>query len=355
MIRVLSIDGGGIRGVLPATIIVALEARIREITENPEARLIDYIDFLAGTSTGGIITAMLNTPKSEQEPNTPKYSAADVLGFYGVKGPDIFKSRWLARFLSGIGLADDKYDVSSLEKILLENLGDQWMSKMMKPCLIPAFHLENGHPYFFCPHDHQKGTKTSKDFLTRDVCRATSAAPSFFEPANIKNADNNFSPFIDGGVFANNPTLCAIAEVGKAVGAYSPKDMFVISLGTGRCQTSYSFSKWRKTVALMIVPDLLNIMMDGVSETTHHITRKLFDNLHVGDQYVRIDPVLADPKVAQMDNAKPENIAKLKSIGEAIVRENDAEITRIAHALVGTTSSTRRGLMAAPPEALVFE
>ncbi len=350
MIRVLTIDGGGIRGVIPATILVALEERIQRLSENPNARLIDYFDFLAGTSTGGIITALLNTPKSAEQPTKPKYSAKDVIGFYQSKGQEIFKARRLAKLLGSIGLADERYDARSLEHILKENLGNNWLSTQMKPSLIPAYQLEQGRTWFFCTHDHQSGKKEAKDFMISDVCRATSAAPSYFEPAQIKNARSEYHPFIDGGVFANNPTLCAMAEVGKARGAYSPKDMFILSLGTGRVQMSYSFSRWKKAIALLIVPELINIMMDGVSETTHFITRKLFDNLGVGNQYVRLDPVLTESALAQMDNVKPENIRRLQEIGNQVVLENDAEITRIAQLLIQEQPAQRRSIMAAPSE-----
>ena len=353
MVRVLSIDGGGIRGVIPATILVALEEKIQTLTQNPNARLLDYFDFLAGTSTGGIIISILNTPVSEQEPNKPKYSTKDVLNFYTTKGSSIFKARWLAKLLAGVGLADEKYDVKSLEALLHSNLGANWLSNMIKPCLIPAYNLEKGSTYFFCSQDHKSALKQDRDFHSRDVCRATSAAPSYFEPARIISAKEEYSPFIDGGVFANNPTLCAIAEVGKAIGSFAPTDMFVLSLGTGRVQQSYSFNRWRKAIALLIIPDLINIMMDGVSETTHYITKKLFDNLKVGNQYVRLDPILTDAKTAQMDNASPDNIARLKAVGEQVSQDNDAEITRIAKLLIGDEGSMKRGLVA-PWEGLVF-
>jgi uncharacterized protein len=356
MVRILSIDGGGIRGVIPATLLSRLEKTIQRESGNPDAKLIDYFDFLAGTSTGGIITSILNTPVSAAEPTKPKYSAQDLLSFYEKEGPRIFKARWLAKFFGSIGLADEKYDVASLEAVLNDNLGTDWLSQMMKPCLIPAFNLEEGRTHFFCSHDHQRGLKDDKEYRMKDVCRATSAAPSYFEPARIRNAKEAYQPFIDGGVFANNPTLCAIAEVGKAKGAFSPTEMFVLSLGTGRVQTSYSFNRWKKAVALLIVPELINIMMDGVSETTHFVTRKLFDNLKVGHQYVRFDPILTDPELAQMDNASPSNINRLKSVGEGIFNDNEAEFTRIAQMLINSgVPDTRRGLMAGPPKGLEFE
>jgi uncharacterized protein len=352
MVRILSIDGGGIRGVIPATILEALEERIQKLTNNPEARLIDYFDFLAGTSTGGIIVSILNTPKSEQEPHLPKFSTKDVLNFYTTKGSSIFKGRWFSRILGSIGLADEKYDVTSLEELLNTKLGNNWLSKMLKPCLIPAYNLEMGSTYFFCSQDHEVETKEYRDYYSKDVCRATSAAPSYFEPARIRNANKDFYPFIDGGVFANNPTLCAIAEVGKAIGSFTPKEMFVLSLGTGRVQQSYSFNRFRKAIALLIIPDLINIMMDGVSETTHYITKKLFNNLQVGDQYVRLDPTLTNTKVAQMDNASVENISQLKAIGLTIVEEQDAELTRIAQILIGAEG--KRGVVAPQQQGLKF-
>lgn len=148
MVKILTIDGGGICGVIPAAILASLEHRIQKITGNPEARIIHYFDFLAGTSTGGIITCLLNCPKSRTDA-TPRFSAAEVLEFYIKFGPQIFKANRVRRFFGSIGLASEKYHVGALEKLLKKYFGDLKLNDALKPSLVPAYGLEMGATYFF--------------------------------------------------------------------------------------------------------------------------------------------------------------------------------------------------------------
>lgn len=333
MIRVLTIDGGGILGIIPAMILNALEKRLQHHSNNPESRIVDYFDFYAGTSTGGIITALLLAP-DKQKPGRPRYTAAEIVEFYSEKGPSIFKSNWLRRTIGSVGFASDRYEVAELERLLKRYLGEVKMSQLLKPCLIPTYNLELAATYFFCSHDHTDEVDAARDFLVRDVCRATSAAPSYFEPASIFSASKVKHACVDGGVFANNPTLCAIAEVGKTAEHYTPINMRLLSLGTGKVKPTYKLRAFQKRIALLNIPDLIQIMMGGVAETTHHIVKNVFSNLNVKGNYLRLDPDMPDAHIAAMDNATPENIQRLRAITEQFIEHNFDDIDRWAKQLV---------------------
>ncbi|RWW49717.1 hypothetical protein BHE74_00044071 [Ensete ventricosum] len=90
-VTVLCIDGGGVRGLIPATIIAFLEAKLQEL-DGPEARIADYFDVIAGTSTGGLVTAMLTAPNAEKR---PLFAAKDIIQFYLDNGPKIFPQKRL--------------------------------------------------------------------------------------------------------------------------------------------------------------------------------------------------------------------------------------------------------------------
>jgi len=86
IVTVLSIDGGGVRGIIPGTILAFLEAKLQEL-DGPDARVADYFDVVAGTSTGGLVTAMLTAPDKE---GRPLFAAKDINDFYLRHSPKIF-------------------------------------------------------------------------------------------------------------------------------------------------------------------------------------------------------------------------------------------------------------------------
>jgi len=342
MIRVLTIDGGGILGIVPAMILNALERKLQQYSNNPEARIVDYFDFFSGTSTGGIITALMLAP-DESKPGRPRYSTAEIVEFYSEKGPGIFKSTWLRRKLGSVGFATDRYEVAELERLLKRYLGNTKLSELLKPCLIPTYNLELAATYFFCQHDHEGGVDPAREFFARDVCRATSAAPSYFEPATILSESKVQHSCVDGGVFANNPTLCAIAEVGKTDEHYTPINMRLLSLGTGKVKPSFRLRSFQKRIALLNIPDLIQIMMGGVAETTHHIVKNVFSNLKVTDNYLRLDPDMPDAQIAAMDNASPENIQRLRAITEQFISHSEEKIGHWAKLLLQSTELESTG------------
>jgi uncharacterized protein len=323
-IRILSIDGGGIRGIIPAMVLDILEKKLQAKKNNPNVRLADYFDFVAGTSTGGIITCALLAPNLAKGEDTPssRYSANDILNLYLDNGATIFKGSFANRLLKDIPLLDEKYQSDGIEGVLAHYFEDLKLSQLLKPCLVTSYNTERREAHFFT---QQKAISEGdgRDFWLKDVCRATSAAPTYFEPAYIKSLANIHFSLVDGGIFANNPTMCALAEVRK-MNSVSPKsplkapkieDVFLVSLGTGSVKTPYMYDKIKDKPSLLMIPAIIDMMMSGVSETTDYQIRKMFEGRLVKDQYTRIEVPSLTNEEAEMDNASDKNLESLKAIG----------------------------------------
>lgn len=243
--RILSIDGGGIRGVLPGTVLTYIEDRL-QAKEGDHVKLSDYLDMVAGTSTGGILACCYLIP---DENGRAKYSAEDALNIYMERGGQIFDVSTWEKIRRLGGLRDEKYPEQALEKALKDYFGNTKLSELIKPCLITSYDIEKREAKFFTSAD---ATSDVYDYYVRDVARATSAAPTYFEPARIKSLYGAPFPLVDGGVFANNPALCAYAEargtdfsdvLGRDDKPKKPSasDMFVVSIGTGSVEKPYAY------------------------------------------------------------------------------------------------------------------
>ena len=238
--RILSIDGGGIRGIIPGQVLVSLERKLQEHTKNPDAKIADFFDLIAGTSTGGILTCIYLCPDIKGNPSRPRFSAQEAVDLYLLKGGKIFDTSLWQKIRTGGGISDEKYDERELEETLKSYLDDLKLSQLLKPCLITAYDIEFRRAKFFTQHDAKQ--KEMHDYLVKDVARATSAAPTYFEAERLLSVTGVPYPCIDGGVFANNPSLCAYAEVRKKFeGNPAAKDMAILSIGTGYVKKSYEY------------------------------------------------------------------------------------------------------------------
>ena len=170
MFNVLSIDGGGIRGVIPAVLLKHIEEKVGK-------RVADIFDLIVGTSTGGILAAGLTVPKRD---GTPKFSAEDMLALYADRGREIFDRSFWRGITSAGGALDEQYDHKPLEKILKEYLGDSTLKDCIVPIVLTSYDIEKRQPYFF--KTRRAREKKDRNHYLRDAARATSAAPTYFEP-----------------------------------------------------------------------------------------------------------------------------------------------------------------------------
>ncbi|NRF38407.1 patatin-like phospholipase family protein [Pedobacter foliorum] len=332
MKKILSIDGGGIRGIIPGMLLVALEEKLKKESKNPDAAIVDYFDFFAGTSTGGILTCLLLCP-SEENPTRPRFSAKEALDLYLEHGNEIFKMSFFKRLRAKFGLAGERYNSHIFEGVLKKYFGKTKLSQLIKPCIISAYNIELRKTHFF-RQQNAIVRGDVRDFYLKDVCRATSAAPTYFSVAEIHSLANVRYPLLDGGVFATNPALSGLIEVTKAFNQTRINDIYLCSLGTGRSKRSYDYDHFKKSSAMAIVPALIDIMMSGVAETSDFFLQQLFHSVGKEKNYVRIEPNSLESIKEGLDAASPTNIEKLVALGDKTVSENESLLNLIAKFLV---------------------
>ena len=347
-VRILSIDGGGIRGIIPAVSLKYIEDYLAK--KMPGTRLYDHFDMIAGTSTGGILAGILLAPDPEH-PHRPLYSAADALNFYQQEGYSIFNGSKVSNLKRLWGLRSAvAFSPKRIEQLFRQYFGDTKISELLKPALITTYDMEVKHAYFFTSREDTE----VREFYLRDVLRSTSAAPTYFPPArivNIASRPDSYRPMInlDGGVFANNPVMCAYAEARnhhfeeRGIDKPTAVQMQILSLGTGgggfelkgKAESQgWGLLKWAKSI-----PD---IMMDGAIDTVDFQIKEIYNTLEEAHQesYFRLDvPRIEDEdededggRVSElrrkewdkefrdyssdMTDASPENINKLLNAGE---------------------------------------
>lgn len=347
MITVLSIDGGGIRGLIPGTLLASLETRLQEL-DGPTARIADYFDIIAGTSTGGLIATMLAAPNKE---NRPMYAAKDINNFYLEHCPKIFPQKSRLNFLASMAnsiratLTGPKYDGKYLRTMTNQLLGDTTLNQTLTNVLIPAFDIKLLQPVIFSTSDAK--ADVSKNARLADVCISTSAAPTFlpahyFETKDAAGKTRTFD-LIDGGVAANNPTMLAINHISKEILKQNtefveiePMDsrrMLVLSLGTGEAKHEEKYdaavaSKWGMIDWLYDSgkTPMLDVFWDASSDMVDFHTSTLFQSLHSKENYLRIQDDTLTGDAASVDIATEENLKKLIQVGTELLQKRVSRV-----------------------------
>jgi patatin-like phospholipase/acyl hydrolase len=316
-LRVLALDGGGIRGIIPASLLAELERRCGR-------RIGEMFDLIAGTSTGGILALGLTTP-DPSNPSAPRYSADDLVSLYVEKGHLIFRSSLWYRLVTLFGLFGSKYTVSGLDKTLSDYFGDARLKDAITEVLITSYDLESRDSWFLARH--KALADAGSDFLVRDVARATSAAPTYFRPERLVLQPP--TAMVDGGVFANNPAMCAYVETIKLHGS---QDTLVVSLGTGQVKTPIHYLQARTWGLIGWARQLISVFMDGVSDTVEHQVGWLLPDKDGKPRYFRFQTELP-PGMGSMDDTSPQRIEALKQAANALITANTERIDTLSQLL----------------------
>ena len=321
MKRILSIDGGGIRGIIPGMVLVSLEQKLKKQSNNPDAHLSEYFDFFAGTSTGGILVSILLCPHPNDS-TKPRFSAQEALDIYLEHGTEIFTTSSWRRFLNQFGLLTELYDEHVLEKVLESYFGDMKLSQFIKPCIITAYNIELRKNHIF---RQQKAIShgESRNFLLKDVCRATSAAPTYFSVAEIYSLAGTRYPLVDGGVFAHSPAISALLEVLKTFKTFKIDDVHILSLGTGIAKNAYNYEDFKKKKAISIGPALVDIMTSSSSESNDYFLHQLFRSVQQSSNYIRLEPSNLSSIEPSLDAASKGNIQKIVSLADKMISDNE--------------------------------
>ncbi|WP_264954105.1 patatin-like phospholipase family protein [Wolbachia endosymbiont (group A) of Endotricha flammealis] len=289
---ILSVDGGGIRGIIPAIVLAEIEYR----TKKPISQM---FDLMVGTSTGGIIVAGLCNKQ---------YSALDLVDLYQKDGPHIFKSSFFRRSIfSWLNCA--QYPHKNIEFVLDKYFGDDILKNTLSNVLITSYDIHNNCPFFF------KSWKEGNIKL-KDALRAATAAPTYFIPKHLK-IDQIDRVLVDGGVFANNPAACAYASAKRL---FPNDEIILLSIGTGR--TDRSIANSRRLGKIGWIKPLLHVMFASSLDSVNYQLDQV-----IGDKYIRIQSQLKLAS-ADMDNITSKNIKSLQQEAKAMIEDNQKVIEK---------------------------
>jgi uncharacterized protein len=319
-VKILAIDGGGIRGLIPAVVLADLERRTGR-------RTAEMFDLIAGTSTGGILACGLTRPDDN---GAPTFSAADLIGLYESEGPEIFHTSLVKRIESVAGFVDERYDDRGLNAALRRYLDGTRLSQAVTDLFITAYEIERREAFFF--RSSRARTDPTYDFSFVDAARATSAAPTYFEPARVRDvADAASYALIDGGVFALNPAMCAYAEL-AAAGRRDEIEL-VVSLGTGSHTRRLPFEDVRGWGQIEWARPLIDVVFDGGAQTVDFELGALLGP----KRYVRLQTRLTEAS-DDLDDAGDRNLEALRREGARLVEERAADLERVAGLLTSGDS-----------------
>lgn len=297
--RILCIDGGGLRGVIPVLILQELERRMNG------KRIHEMFDLIAGTSTGGLITCGLAVADGN---NKPLYNLDNILSIYTNRGKEIFpKKGFFGNLVTKVSsLTNPTYSAAGIDKVLRDLVDHKRIMNCVKPIFVTSYDLYNNEDIFFRTRTAAKDATCNVELY--DVCRATSAGPTYL-PAYLGTFGNSKRAYIDGGVYMNNPTVGAIVEVSKfhADPIYNRpdlkfEDICVLSLGTGHYSADLAQKKVEGGGALNWVKPISDIMMQGVNQATSYEAEELLED----GQYLRLSINIYDEKRADMADSSDE-------------------------------------------------
>ncbi|XP_022741794.1 patatin-like protein 3 [Durio zibethinus] len=339
MVTVLSIDGGGIRGIIPGTLLAFLESKLQEL-DGPNARITDYFDIVAGTSTGGLVATMLTAPSKENR-RQPMYEAKDINKFYLEHSPKIFPQD-----SNNPSTAGPKYDGIYLRSLINQLLGDITIKQTLTDVVIPTFDIKLLQPVIFSTNDAK--VNAWKNARLADACIGTSAAPTllpayYFETKDSNEKIHTFN-LIDGAVAANNPTLIAISHVWMEImkknadfidiEPMDSKRMLVLSLGTGTAHmdapkydavtaNNWSMSDW---IFRNGNTPLLDSCWHASSDMVDFHVSALFQCSRCNENYLRIQDDTLTGDASTADVATEENLQKLVEIGNKLLKKRASKL-----------------------------
>lgn len=319
VVKILSIDGGGIRGLIPLYFLKKLETEMGQ----PIAEIFDII---SGTSTGGIIALGLTTPADPNaEKPVPKYRPDDMIELYSAHGDQIFGKKHKKWFNFG-GLTRPRYSAKGVTKVAEDLLGDSKLSDTITNVIVTSFETERYKPQIF--NSYLAKRRASKNFYLKDIAVGTSAAPTYFKPKRLKNMEGKNYTVIDGGVIINNPALAALASAREIYP--NAEDFLVISLGTGKPIKRVSFKSTKRAGGIKWIKPLTSIMMDGAATTVDFQMQQFFPDEYIGQgaykkKYFRFQPTILQAD-SQMDNVSKANVQSLTLAAESAWGAHKGEI-----------------------------
>jgi uncharacterized protein len=340
--RVLSIDGGGIRGLIAARVIARLEELI-SAEAGEERRLADCFHMVAGTSTGGLLALGLTAP-DPADPARPRLSGADLVELYMSEGPRIFGDT-LHKLISLGGWIAPKHSPARLAAAMRERFGEARLRDALRELIVTSYDMTEPGPHFF---KRWRARETGdRDATMVDVGLATAAAPTYFPSHGLGGR-----ALVDGGLFAANPSVAAVVEALKRRDEephhLSPGELLLVSLGTGQHETGHKQSEVRRWGRIGWIfprrqdPALIAAFLDGQSDAADHWVEILLNHepgqavldpaaRGGGPRYYRFQTTL--PVSTPLDDARPRSLAQLNEAADRLLAQQDGRLREVARRL----------------------
>lgn len=299
---VLSLDGGGIRGLMSAVWLAAVEKRLG-------GPIGTRLSLVAGTSTGSILAAAVASG----------IPAEEIVRLYETHGSTVFPSTaerlWSrARRLFSEGPSAPKYDGEGLEQVLRLAFGAAKFGDLPVRTMVVAYDVRRRNATVM-----KSWREEYRDLDVADVVKASCSAPTYF-PAHLVRIEGEVEPLVDGGVVANNPTACAIAEAIRLREKRSLDDLLVLSIGTGESTREISAAQAKEWGALEWAVPVIDVLMDGAADAVDYIAARLLPD----GRYFRLQTRLTEA-LDDMDDATRANLAALKKAARDRLRTKEAK------------------------------
>lgn len=339
-VKVLAVDGGGVRGIIPSHVLVALE----DLTDRSVASLFDVI---VGTSIGGIGALALSAPGDD---GSPKYSAREVLEFFRNRAGQIFPKTSLswpqslreleklirlptptqALFGSNREIGNARYSADGLRAALTELLGDLTLNEALTDVVIPTYDVRAQHPWFYRSAEVHTGRQ--QDLPMWKIGMATAAAPTYFPPMQAEDEQGEEQVLVDGGIFANSPAMVGLLEGvirARDLGG-TARDVMIVSIGTGRVgpRPDRTYDEFVGLTWFKLAQAVYEAAQAGQSSLNDELLVPL-----LSDAYWRFDTILPEGVGLGTDNSEAENLERLNRMGLELVGQRVGDLARLASEL----------------------
>lgn len=311
--RVLAIDGGGIRGLLPGVVLAELE----RLSGRPVHQLFDLI---AGSSAGGLVAAALCVPGEQQG---ARWTADEVTALFEREGGRIFQRSLRRSLRTRFGFSRPRYSDAVLNAVLADYCGRVRLRDSTTGLMVCSYDVERRIPVRF--QSWQAVEDPSHDRALWQVARATIAAPTYFAPMRLTPPGHHApGSLIDGGIVAHNPALLAAIE---AATLRPEEPVRIVSLGTGALNKRLRWEEASTWGAVRWARPMIDMFFDASSSIVQEQLRRT-----LGDRNHRFQIPLTGCTEA-MDDASPRNLAALRRNAELLIEQRHDELTHLAEVL----------------------
>jgi predicted acylesterase/phospholipase RssA len=322
---VLSIDGGGVRGIIAARVLAELERRTQR-------RVSELFDLVAGTGSGGAIALALSTPGDDGA--GPRFGVSEIAEILRAEMPRIYWRRLRHRVRTLGGLIGPRYSGEELRSVLRTCFGDYRLDQATTPTLVTAYDVGAAKPFLFRSYPSDaSGEQSTWNDLTWEAAYATWAMPTYFPPLRLSlpgqaNSAEVERCIVSGDVFASNPAACALADSQRL---FPGRKLLVISLGTARGAVESSGAYRGRRGSLGSAGPIL--------QATSAAQRDAVDfqlDCALPSSYFRFQ---GEDVSVRMDDTSPDAMRCLQQAADELIENSAAQLARVAGLLLANLDS----------------